>query len=141
MANNTGRVELSDDQLNPEPVANTSDGRLDGKLTDVHVSDFTGGDVTLTADQFQIHATVQCTNVSVARDLILPNEVGRLIVDNTAGIAAVSAKRGTGTIIVAIGDVNEIYLNGAVNDIDLVSGGAGGGGDVQEAVQRSWMGI
>ncbi len=117
MSNNIGRTEVSAAQDQKTVTINTSDGRLDGKITDPFVADFTSGNVVLTSDNFQINAFLQATNVTVARDLTLPNEIGLLVIDNSTGTAAVSVKRGTGTVVIDAAEVRTVYLQGGVNDI------------------------
>lgn len=126
MSNNLGRNEVQVAQNQKEATINESDGILDAKLTEVLVSDFTGGAVTLTNDQWQQNAAVQCTNVGSALALNTPQQKGYLLVDNALGANEVTVTRGSGTVAVPAGENRFVYQDGTTNGLIEVAGGGGG---------------
>ena len=120
-------TEIQAGQNQKEVPANAAFRALEAKIADVHTADFTSGDVTLTSAEWRDHGTVICTNVSVARALNTPLIKGFMFVDNSAGTAAVTVTRGSGTVEVPDGEGRIVYQDGTTNGIVNAGGGGAAG--------------
>ena len=110
-------TEISASQQQKEVTANAATRALEAAANDFLALDFTSGNITLTDAQFRSYANFKCTNVSVARDLTVSAIKRRFMVDNTAGTAAVSVKRGTATIVIAAGSAGMLWTDGTTNHL------------------------
>jgi hypothetical protein len=110
-------------QSNAEDANNDGQGELDAALTEVLESDYTSADVTLTDAEYRRNITFRTTNLTVARDLNVPAIKRVVNVDNTDGTAALTVVRGSGSVVIAIGETAWISTDGTANDIRSVGGG------------------
>lgn len=126
MSANSGFVALTEAQNNKVTSVNTAVGVLDAFVSEFTNQDYTAGDVTLTAAQFQAAVLFRATNLSVARLLILPETVKHLfVVDNTAGTNTLTVDVGTTQIVLAAASTGLFYTDGATNGLIQIGGSSG----------------
>ena len=125
MSNNTGRTEVAAAQNQKEATINDADGRLDAALTEFLNNDYTSGDVTLTTTEFQSNVRFNETNLTVARDLNLPEVKKLFVVDNTAGTNTLTVTQGSTTIALLTTDIGLFYTDGTINGLVQIGGGGG----------------
>jgi hypothetical protein len=108
-------------QNQKEVTINDAIDALDRAAGDALSVDFTAGNVTLTDAQFRGAVAFAAANLSAARDLTVPQIKRLFAVNNAAGSAALTVKRGTGTVEVAAGTAILAYTDGTANGLVALS--------------------
>src|SRR5512134_478540 len=108
-------------QNQKEVTINDAIDALDRAMGNVLVVDFTAGNVTLTDAQFRGAVAFVAANLSVTRDLTVPQIKRLFAVSNAAGTAALTIKRGTGAVEVAAGTAILAYTDGTANGLVALS--------------------
>ena len=126
MSTNSGFVAITEAQNNKVTSVNTAIGVLDAFISEFTSQDYTAGNVTLTAAQFQAAVLYRSTNLSVARTLTLPATVKHLfVVDNTAGTNTLSVIVGTTTIVLEAAATGLFYTDATANGLVQIGGASG----------------
>jgi len=121
MSNNIGRTEVTAGQNQKEVTINDSDGRIDAAVTEILISDYTAGNIVLTASQFEQAVLFRSSNLTVARSLTVVAVKKFFIVDNTAGTATLTVTLGSTTIGVSATEVSNFYTDGTTNGLTSVA--------------------
>ena len=108
-------------QNQKEVTINDGLDALDAATQGLLSVDFTAGNVTLTDAQFRGAVAFVAANVSVARDLTVPQIKRLFAVSNAAGAATLTVKRGTGAVDVAAGTAILLYADGTTNGVLALS--------------------
>jgi hypothetical protein len=115
-------------QNQKEVTANDAFDRLDEAITGRLQLDFTSGDITLTASQYRRHVVFAAVNVASGRELVLPAIRRVIVVDNTAGAAALEVRQGATTITVPAGAGQLLHTTGTTGGLIAVAPAAQAGG-------------
>jgi hypothetical protein len=111
-------------QNQKEVTINDAIDALDGATQGVLSLDFTSGHLSLSDAQFRGAFVLKATGVSAARDLAVPAIQRLFAVNNIAGTAAVTVKRGAAAIEVAAGAVTLFHTDGSTNGLASLGGSA-----------------
>jgi predicted RNA methylase len=117
MSNNLNLTQVTAGQNQKEVTINEQSGDLDAALTEDLDNDYTSGNVTLSAAEWRENRRFNSTNLSVARVLTIPAIAKEGIIDNTDGTDTLTATVGSGTVVVAAGEVVSVKLDGTINHI------------------------
>jgi hypothetical protein len=104
-------------QNQKEVTANDAFDRLDEAITGRLTVDLAAGDVPLTASQFRRHVAFAAVNVASGRELVLPTIRRLVLVDNTAGAAALVVRQGSTTVTVPAGGLQLLHTTGVANGL------------------------
>lgn len=125
MSNNLDLTQVSEGMTNADVAINDKGGDIDAALTEIFTADCTAGDVTVTSAQYRRAAKLVATNVTVARQLILPAVKRFVIVENAAAnTAKLTVKVGTTTIDLTHGQAAWFYTDGTANGLQQIGGGS-----------------
>lgn len=120
--------QVADNQNQKEATINDATGSLDRAVTDSLAVEMSGGDVTLTNDQYRRHIMFICSGQTQARTLNVPNIKRLFAVRNASTTFVVNVTRGTTVIELAENTTMMFYSDGTANGLISVAGGAGSGG-------------
>ncbi len=124
MTDNLTIDQMATGQENKEDTNNDGNGQIDAALTEVLVSDYVAGNITLTALEYKRNIVFKTSNLSVARTLTLAAVKRLAAIDNINGTAILTVTQGSTTIDVAAGGTALIYTDGTANGL-VLSGGDG----------------
>lgn len=123
---NLNITTVATSQSNKETTINDADARLENALTDALTTSLAGGNVTLTADQYQTHMVFKTSGNAVPRDLTLPAKE-RFAIFYNGGSALLTIKCGSGSITLKTLGYCIVYTDGTTNGIeklDVTTGGS-----------------
>lgn len=123
-----GITEVSASQNQKEVTINAAIEALEAAFNDTYTVDFTSGDVTLTAAEFNGAFSFVPSNLGAAQALTVPAQKRFFFVDNTAGSFTITVTRGTTTVDVTAGSNGLFFTDGTANGLVQAAGGGGGGG-------------
>ena len=115
-------------QNQKEVTANDAFDRLDEAITGRLTVDLAAGDVTLTASQYRRHVTFAAINVVSGRELVLPAIRRVMVVDNTAGAAALVVRQGATTVTLPAGASQLLHSTGTTDGLVAAAPAAQTGG-------------
>jgi len=115
-------------QNQKEVTANDAFDRLDEAITGRLTVDLAAGDVTLTASQYRRHVAFAAVNVVSGRELVLPAIKRVIVVDNTAGAAALVVRHGSTTVTVPAGASQLLHTTGTTDGLVAVAPAVQAGG-------------
>ena len=104
-------------QNQKEVTANDAFDRLDEAITGRLQLDFASGDITLTASQFRRHVAFAALDVVAGRELLLPAIRRLVLIDNTAGGAALAVRQGSTTVTVPAGASQLLHATGTTGGL------------------------
>lgn len=104
-------------QNQKEVTANDAFDRLDEAITGRLTVDFAAGDVTLSASQYRRHVAFAAINVASGRELVLPAIRRVIVLDNTAGAAALVVRQGATTVTVPAGASQLLHTTGTTDGL------------------------
>ena len=117
MSNNLNLTQVTAGQNQKEVTINEQSGDIDAAITEDLDNDYTSGNVTLSNEEWRENRRFNATNLSVARVLNIPAIAKEGIIDNTDGSDTLTATVGSGTVVLAAGDVISVKLDGTTNHI------------------------
>lgn len=125
MSNNLQLEQVAPNQNQKEATINDQAGQLDAAITEILDVDFSGGDVTLTTEEFRRHFEFRCDGQSASRDLNLP-DVKRAIfsVVNIDGSFPIVVTKGATTVSVGAGERALFSTDGTTDDLTQIGGNA-----------------
>lgn len=115
-------------QNNKEVTINDALDKLDLALTDFVAVDVSGGDVTITNDDFRQNICLAISGGSATQDVTVPAVKRLFIADNQDGTYDHDIVRGTTNITLGSGEAGLFYTDGTTNGLVAVASGSGGGG-------------
>lgn len=135
MSNNLDLTQVAESQTNADVAINDKGGDIDAALTEILTADCTAGDVTVTSANYRRAVKITATNVSVARQLILPAVKRPIIVESAAANSDVlTVKVGATTIALSPGDVGWFYTDGTTDGLQQIGAGSAGGASAIEFI-------
>lgn len=130
MAHDLNLTTIADGQANGQwQSSNDADADLANAVQDIYTVDFSGGNVTLTSDQFRSAMTFVPSGLSATGVLtIAAVKRAQFMVHNTDASYSITVTKGSTTIAVAPSQIGIFYTDGTTNSLEgtVVSEGTAG---------------
>jgi hypothetical protein len=126
-----GNLDISQvavSQNNKETTINDATNGLDIAVTEILISDYTSGNITLTDDEYRQHILFRTVNLSVPRNLTVPAIKRFALIDNADGSDTLTVVRGASTVEVVATTTLIIYTDGTTDGLIAIGAAGGGGG-------------
>lgn len=127
-------AEVANNQVNQYITVNEAIRNLEAASFDISTVNLSGGNVSLSPAVFNRAVFFRSSGNAVARDLTVPQSKSLFIVHN-GGSAVLTVKRGSTSVLVAVGSAALLYSDGGADGLVAIAAGGSGGSGVSASAE------